>query len=272
VEKEAVTYKGKIPGFVKAMSSDHREQVRILHGLREHAGSDGPGSFLLSLPAAAINSAIKGKGQLRENRMRNFAYRNFHAPLASLDSTLGSLPSKIPLIGGAFRTKEKAAIGKNLEKTVERSSILGPVIHARNFAVPIVAGIGIDKGIKEFREKLKQRQEQSSSTGETMDKTSQELQKKVASTMLRLNATNKEHEKRAQATRLLFKQAELGIAPLPDSYQEYEQKLASLVSQDLAVLEKAMELNTGLMSMGELTGSNLNPNSAVSTFQAEVLG
>ena len=99
----------------------------------------------------------------------------------------------------------------------------------------------------------------------------EDLREKVASTMLRLHANNKEHEKRAQATRLLFKQSELGLVSLPSTYDEFEQKLASLAGQDLAVLEKALELTAGNMKLGELTGSSLETHDAAATFQADVL-
>lgn len=99
-----------------------------------------------------------------------------------------------------------------------------------------------------------------------------ELREKIASTMLQLNSKNKEHEKRAQATKLLYKQAEMGLLVLPSTYDEFEQKLASLIRQDLAVLEKAMELTAiDGIKLGELAGSDTNTVDAAATFQADVL-
>ena len=99
------------------------------------------------------------------------------------------------------------------------------------------------------------------------------LREKVASTMLQLSKRNKEHEKRAQATRVLFRQAELGLSAVPMSYDEYEEKIASIVNQgDLDVLEKAMELTAGSARFGDLNVTEKTANDAAATFQADVLG
>lgn len=100
----------------------------------------------------------------------------------------------------------------------------------------------------------------------------EDLREKVASTMLRLHANNKEHEKRAQAVKFLYKKAELGLEALPPTYETFEQKVASLTRQDLAVLEKALELTAGDVKLGELSGSDLVQRDAAATFQADVLG
>jgi hypothetical protein len=100
-----------------------------------------------------------------------------------------------------------------------------------------------------------------------------DLREKVASTMLRLNTEVKEHTKRAHATKLLYKQAELGVAPLPQTYEEFQEKLASLLTQDLSVLEKALEFTSGEMKLGELARSDFSaPRNAQEQFQAAVLG
>lgn len=101
-----------------------------------------------------------------------------------------------------------------------------------------------------------------------------DLREKVASTMLRLDGENKEHTKRAQALRVLFKQAELGLAQVPQTYSELQVKLAELCTQDLVVFEKALELTGGSMKLGELhtTSDSSEPLSASEKFQAAVLG
>ena len=48
--------------------------------------------------------------------------------------------------------------------------------------------------------------------------------------------------KKAEATRLLFKQVELGQIPAPRSYEECEEKVAALLDKDLSVIEEAVKL------------------------------
>ena len=101
----------------------------------------------------------------------------------------------------------------------------------------------------------------------------QQLREKVAHTMLHLHKQNKEHEKRAQATKLLYKQAELGFIELPRSFDEFQVKLASLMKEDLAVVEKAMEYTGGVMKLGELDSTDTSRSqNATEAFQAAIIG
>jgi hypothetical protein len=94
---------------------------------------------------------------------------------------------------------------------------------------------------------------------------------KVASKMLQLRDELKGHEKRAHAIRVMYKQAELGYMAVPTTYGEFEQKVASLVSQDLAVLEKALELSAGDVKLGELSGVSLASQDAAVQFQNQIM-
>lgn len=98
------------------------------------------------------------------------------------------------------------------------------------------------------------------------------LREKCASTMLRLEDENSGHKKRAHALRLLWKQAEMGVGELPQTYGELQAKLASMVREDLGVLERALELTGGTVKMGELGGPELQALDATAQFQATVLG
>jgi hypothetical protein len=243
-------------------------------GHRRAAVDAGPESFL----AEAAGFLLPKK--VREG-IKNKMWKYVSKPALVADTYLGSKVRKVPGMKGLFTAKEQIPVHGNMHKDVERGSLLAPLAKARNIAVPIVAGIGIEKGIRDISAKLKgqplaeppgnhamMNQEDLQKAANSLNT---ELREKVASAMLQLNSKNKEHEKRAQATRFLFKQSELGLASLPSTYDEYEQKLASLVGQDLAVLEKALELTAGNVKLGELTGSALGTHDAAETFQAEVL-
>ena len=99
------------------------------------------------------------------------------------------------------------------------------------------------------------------------------IRKQAAEKMLQLHAMNKEHEKRAHALRLIYKQAELGYGEIPRSFGELQEKVASLVNQDLYVLEKALELTGGNIKLGELDKSDLSlgGGKAEDLFKASIL-
>ena len=65
---------------------------------------------------------------------------------------------------------------------------------------------------------------------------------KAASMLLQQEKALKTFEKKAEATRLLFKQVELGQIPAPRSYEECEEKVAALLDKDLSVIEEAVKL------------------------------
>ena len=107
-----------------------------------------------------------------------------------------------------------------------------------------------------------------------MDKEATKKLFKLAAEKLRyLSDENRAHEKKARALKLLYKQAEMGIEPVPDNYTELEEKLASLTAQNMDVLEKAMELAGGRLGLGDLEESDLtNPSDPEGTFAASIIG
>jgi hypothetical protein len=68
--------------------------------------------------------------------------------------------------------------------------------------------------------------------------------RKAASALQELSEQSVAHEKRAQATNILFEQVEHGFIPPPRSTREFETKIASLMKQDLRVVAEAMKLAT----------------------------
>jgi hypothetical protein len=216
---------------------------------------------LLLWPARAIASKVLPKKH--STKIKSLMWDALGAPALKVDTAVGNVLSKTPLVGKKlFRIKEDVPWGKGLKKEVERSSALAPLVKARDIAEPILVGVGLEKGIKKL-EKMRQ--------GQDMD--DQQLRTKVASAMLHLHEKNKEHEKRAYALKLLYKQAELGLASLPQSFSELETKLASLANEDLVVLEKALELSGGNMKLGELgRNDSASAMSPAAKFQAIILG
>jgi hypothetical protein len=186
------------------------------------------------------------------------------------DTAAGNILSKTPVVGGAFKAKEKILTdpSKGVWHEVERNSALAPLTKVRNLAEPIVMVYAADKGahkLKDWAQKRKDAKEQAKMN-------QQNLMQKAASTMLRLDDENKGHTKRAQALRLLYKQAEMGIAQVPQTFGELEEKLAHLINEDLVVLEKAMDLAGGNIKLGELSSTEIKARNPSDMFRAAILG
>lgn len=230
-------------------------------GLRRQAMSSGDGSLIL-WPIKSLAEKVIG-GAKGMAKVRGGTWKYVSEPSLRADSALGRQLEKLPGGKHVFRVKEKIPWGKGLEKEVVRSSALAPLIKVRDIAEPILIGVGLEKGIKVLSRKPEQ--------GPKMD--DQHLREKAASVMLHLQEENKGHEKRGQALKLLFKKAELGYEVLPKTYSELETKLAALVTEDLVVLEKALELAGGNVKLGELDAHD--PKATVDSaekFQAAILG
>lgn len=82
---------------------------------------------------------------------------------------------------------------------------------------------------------------------------SKSIREIAAEKMLQLDSELEWHKKQAHALALIYKQSELGYGEVPASYNELQEKIASLINQgDLNVLEKALELTGGNIKLGEL--------------------
>lgn len=246
----------KVPkGFAAGISEKDKEKA--YRGYRAQAMRTGEDSLLAFLPKMLAEKAL-GKGKVSKA-----LWKGVHEPALRADTAAGHVLSKTPVLGGLFKVKEQIPWGKGLHKDVTRSSALGPLTKLRDVAEPIAIGVGLERGVHKLKEMSGRKHENG------MDDF--ELRKEAASTMLRLHSENKGHTKRAHALRLLYKQAELGQIVLPQTFSELEEKLASLVTQDLIVFEKALELAGGSVKLGELSRDEVRPLSAEEKFRASVL-
>ena len=234
---------------------------------REKALKNPEDPSLFMWPARALAEKVMGKKNVGKIRGGIFDY--FSAPTMAVDTTIGRGLQKIPFSKKLFTVKEKVPVGPGLEKTVERASAVAPLAKTRDVAEPFLIAAGAERGISALSKK---KQDHIPSGGAPM-MVNRPLREKVASVMLQLHEENKEHEKRGQALKLLYKQASLGYAEFPQSFSELETKLAALVTEDLVVLDKALELAGGNVKLGELCAKD--PKGTVNSaekFQAVILG
>lgn len=91
-----------------------------------------------------------------------------------------------------------------------------------------------------------------------------ELLQRQSTELSRLEKVAADFEKRARAEKLAFREVELGITEPFKNFDEYQKKIASLVQDDLDVLEKALERGYGTSRrsgelVGETSGKVNNP-------------
>lgn len=269
-EKKAGFWSGAAESLRKGFgAATHKELQQSLNRARRASHSSGPESFLTDILMTPFSKKTRAK-------VRGAQWKYVSKPSLITDTAIGHQLSRIPGAKGLFTIKEQVPVGPNLHKTVERASALAPLVKVRNIAVPIFAGMGITEALSKKDRKTPVQDVRAngmidSGIKTAMDTLNPELREKVASTMLQLNSKNKGYEKQAQAIKLMYKQAELGISMLPSTYAEFNEKVASISRQDLTVLEKALELAAGDVKLGELSGSDPTSYDPTVTFQSAVL-
>lgn len=276
-----------------------REEIR---GLARQGRKSGMDSFFL-MPAHWAAGKVFGKGKTSKA-----TWKYLQRPILEADTAAGNVAKDVASTvmpkswaKSLFTTKEQVPTSSKRLLEIERPSLVAPAGHVSAVATPIIVANQLNKGVDKLQKAKSERDQVEASkerereklrgliqgkafkkvasalTGRVqsvmdgpMDK---EQLKKAASAMLQLHRENKKHEKRAHAERVLFKMAEAGFTELPKNFGEFEQKLASLMNQDLAVLEKALELSGGTLKFGELdTTDSSNPQNATEAFQAAIMG
>jgi len=236
--------------------------ARAWKGYQQQSHNSGGIDSLLTYPLQYAAEKVVGKAKVSKA-----VWKHVHGPALRADMAAGEVLSKIPLVGKTlFTQKDVVPISKTMHREVKRYSALAPLTKTVGVATPLIVAYQLDKGFRAVTNKSPHKEESQMKDSH--------LREKVASVMLHLQDVNKEHEKRAHALKVLYKQAELGYVRMPQNYEEIEEKLASLVKEDLVVLEKALELAGGSEKLGELGSLDHKSSgrSPVEQFQAAILG
>jgi cysteinyl-tRNA synthetase len=94
-----------------------------------------------------------------------------------------------------------------------------------------------------------------------------EMLKKEHSERLRLEKVAADFEKKAKAEKLAFREVELGITEPYKNFDEFQKKVASLLDDDLEVLEKALDRGYGSSRrVGELADAGGKVNNPFEHF------
>jgi len=214
----------------------HSLPPRIHAALRSKAFEQAGTESFLGMLASPIANRLVGK-----RKFQKAMFKYMHESIRKVDAVLGQMAGdvakKITPFDKVFVQKELVPMGGGWHKQIERPSAVAPLGKVRDLAVPLVVGLESEKLLRKHQEMK-----------------DQELRKKAAAKMLQLHEENKQHEKRARAIRLIYKQAEAGFSPIPRTYSELQEKVASLLKEDLNVMEKAVEMSQGatFQKMGSL--------------------
>lgn len=207
-----------------------------------------------------------------KERVQKALWKGYKKPSLHADIALGRGLQKIPGAKNLFTQKEWVRAGPGKKELVERASALAPIGKLRKLTEPVIMGLGTEQAIKAFKPEQKKT---AMDKKVFLDKIARDkkLREKAASLMLSLADENRGHRKRAHATRLFYRQVELGQEELPRSYSAFQQKVASLMkNEDLKVLEKALEIVGRNDNIGEISNA-FQPGSlnASESFQAAIL-
>ena len=147
----------------------------------------------------AIELGLKGTKHSKSlDKVRGVVFDNVSSKALIADMSAGHHLQKIPVIGKPlFTLKEDVPWSEGMKKTITRASALAPLVKVRDLATPILVGVGLERGISALNK------------NRGPDMQNKQLREKAASVMLQLHESNKGHEKRAHALKLLFKQVEL---------------------------------------------------------------
>jgi len=204
--------------------------------------------------------------------------RHIGVPALKADIAAGKALQKVTPFKNMFKIREKVPLGGKLYEEINRPSGLAPATKVMQFAVPIAGGMAIEDKIDKLMGDNNMKKQANKATV-TLEKTAAV---KLATELIRLQSetsklaqANTSHEKRAKAEKLVYKQASLGLTNFPQSYEELQEKVASLANQDLDVVEKALEFQVGDVHMGQLHNSFMD--TPISTtpegqFAASLLG
>ena len=246
---------------------------KVWAGLKRHS-EEGLGGVDSLFTWPFVAAAEKGFGK---KKVRNALWKTVGAPAMKADILAGRLGQKIPGMKGLFTENVKIPTGRQGHyREISRASGLAPLTKSYGLAAPIVVGVAAEKALRQLKGKdqksLGDKMGKNASASDKIDRN--EVLQKAASTMVNLYEENKGHKKRAQAIRILYKKAEVGQEEFPRSFSELEEKVASLLHEDLIVLERALELIGGNEKLGEI-GSQADPKgfrTSSEKFQADILG
>ena len=73
-------------------------------------------------------------------------------------------------------------------------------------------------------------------------------------------------QRREQAVKLAFDMVERGKIPAFDKHQDFQEKVAQLMSKNLQVVEEALDMDAGMADFGKVASEGIAPTDATAAF------
>jgi len=217
----------------------------IQEGRRAALAGEGTHS-IFAWPFTALARRLKGK-----QAVTDALYEGYHRPLKNIDEKAGKLLAKVPGGEKLFRQVDVLPTSRKMggNRTLiehETHSVTAPVTKAVGMVTPIAAALwAADKlGGKDEQDKM-------ASPHDPSEK--DELLKQAG------DALEMAH-KRTEAEKLAFQMVENGkIAPF-QKYEEFQEKVASILEKDLAVVKEALEMDSSMANFGKVAEADAASN------------
>jgi hypothetical protein len=204
--------------------------------------ADEGGGSLFAWPVLALARKIKGK-----EKVNRALYEHYHRPLKNIDEKAGKFLARQLEAPNLFRQVDVLPTGRKMGGNRaliehETHSATAPIAKASKVVAPIAASLYLSNllGGKEAGEKM-------ASSNET------ETPLEDKNTLLKEAAAALDHAQRlVDAEKLAFALVERGKIPPFQSYEDFHTKVASLMTEDLRVVEKAIEMDASMADFGKV--------------------
>lgn len=230
---------------------------------------EGESPFVL----APFNWAAKKV--LGDKKVNQAYWKYFQKPIVKADVNLGTIAQKATksVTGGKggklwsekkiLPTGRKRGLFKKTRTGGEEHhvpSVLAPASKTGKFVIPMLGAMKLEeilKGKKPMSNKPIVKEADL---------------KKVAEMLNTLNDERNKFKKEAKATELIYKQAEMGQVKFPETFAEYQEKVAELLGKNLDVVEEAIKMasSSETDTLGGLDNTS-NPGNAQDAFQRAIL-
>jgi len=220
----------------------------IMKGVRQSVKGDTP--FLLS-PITWGAKKIFG-----DKKVDNALWKYLQSPVIKADIALGEKAQNLTkkIFGGKgslWNEKKILPIGKASGRITKGQEVLipslfAPANKAGKVVIPILGSMKLEEMLGD--NKMNQKP---TITRADLTKTAEMLES--------LKGQKDIFIKQAYATKLLFKQAELGQILFPKTHNEFEEKVAELMHKDLNVVEEAIKMAAASEELTNTFGGLENP-------------
>lgn len=238
-----------ISAIARLLADSKRVTPIVAKGRRLSMADEGTGSLAL-WPLLALAKKLKGK-----DKVQRALYEHWHRPLKNLDEKGGKALSDAFGTKKLFRQIDVLPTTRKMDGNralIEHDtySATAPISKASKIVTPIAAAMYGSQLLGDLEE---------SKMASDQKETPGALLKEAADA---LTVAHRRHE----AEKLAFAMVERGkISPFK-SYEEFQEKVASVMAKDLAVVQEALEMDSPLAEFGKVASAGPNTSDAHEMF------